>query len=550
MPKKGDILDEKYRLIKSIGKGGMGEIFEAEHAELGKRVAVKFLHREAAKNPTNVRRLTLEAKAAAAIGHRSIIDVYDIGTSLDDYVFLVMEFLDGESLRDRLKRKGELDIPTAAYIVCQVLSALDAAHEKNIIHRDLKPDNIYLVRAGQVLPDVKLLDFGISKIIDGSCAEDRLTKTGDIVGTPYYMAPEQAKGEKHVDQRCDIYSMGAILYECLTGRGPFVAENIVELVYKLLQEPIVPPSQLRPDIPREFEELIMKALSRDPEERFATASEMFERLLPFAGEQGASRITHPGSWSQEEKSPEPSKGSYDSSAIVTVEEELSTPAPPLKTDPTLEEIEDGKKRRRTTTIGGAIALAGVAVVVGLFFWPGFTGQSLTGGTPDGPGATTAISTTTDAGGDRSTGQGTDEEVVTITLNDVPDGAIVFLDGVRVDRNVLRRPRDPVLVEVRVEVSGDGEWRRMVSFDEDASISVELEPIDEGLAESDASPPIKAQGATARTNQDRNRPSKTKQPPGRDTTKEPEGRPGLTVETQFPGRKGGKGGDEVPEREKQ
>lgn len=210
MPEPGDILVSKYQLTRLLGEGGMGTVYEATHVRIGKRLAVKMLLPELTQNDELVRRFKREAEAAAAIGHPAIIDIHDLGQTDDGSLFLVMEFLEGQSL-------GEL-----------------------LVHRDLKPDNIYLVDTGKVLPEVKLLDFGISKIANSNNPDLQLTATGALLGTPYYMAPEQGKGVKDLDHLVDIYAIGVILYECICGRRPFVGDNYLALVNEVINS--YPPS--------------------------------------------------------------------------------------------------------------------------------------------------------------------------------------------------------------------------------------------------------------------------------------------------------------------
>jgi len=230
MLKEGDIVGS-YQLVRQLGQGAMGAVFEAVHTRIrNKRAAVKLLRSDLVAYPTAFARFEREAEAAASIGHEGIIDVYDYGQTDDGSPFLVMELLQGRSLADELKEDpltGQF-VPLAMdftiLVAGGVLSALAAAHATGIIHRDLKPDNIFLVTTSEGLPQVKILDFGIALIseLGGGKSEFSLTKTGMIVGTPLYMSPEQAMGDRElVDQRTDVWSMGVILYQCLPGQYPF-----------------------------------------------------------------------------------------------------------------------------------------------------------------------------------------------------------------------------------------------------------------------------------------------------------------------------------------
>ncbi|MBX3250655.1 MAG: serine/threonine protein kinase [Myxococcales bacterium] len=269
----GMVLDSKYRIDKLIGRGGMGIVYQAEHTGLRKKVAVKVLLRGHGAGSEAKRRFEREARMAGSLGHPNIVQIFDLGSLPDGSPYLVMELLQGESLADRLKIEGALPVGEACDIVAQVLSALEAAHDRGIVHRDLKPDNVFLSRDG-----VKLLDFGISKnIIDDNTLS--LTRTGIVVGTPYYLAPEQARGERNIDQRVDLWAAGVLLYESLTGMLPFTADNYNALIAKILTKRPESPAAARPSISPMLESVIMKALAYDPKERFRDAADMRFALL-------------------------------------------------------------------------------------------------------------------------------------------------------------------------------------------------------------------------------------------------------------------------------
>ncbi len=262
----GQRLGDKYRVIRQIGRGGMGVVYEAEHVELGKRVAIKLMLEKYAADSDAITRFKREALAASRIGNPHIIDISDIGTAADGRLYVVMELLHGQPLADAIKRDGPLELPRAMKIMRQTLRAVGAAHGKQIIHRDLKPDNIFLVGEED---HVKLLDFGISKVIAGSAetAATALTSTGAVIGTPLYMAPEQAMGEP-TDARADIYALGVILYEMLTGRPPFIGPTFAALVMKVLTTDAELVSTLRPDVPGNVVAAVHRALEKEPARRF------------------------------------------------------------------------------------------------------------------------------------------------------------------------------------------------------------------------------------------------------------------------------------------
>ena len=290
-PLVGAVLADRYQIVRRIGEGGMGAVYEAKHTVIGKRVAVKVLLEKFLAKSDFVARLLQEARLASSIGHEHIVDVTDFGTTSDGRSFVVMEFLDGESLAELAMREAPLPIERSLGIARQVASALGAAHAKGIFHRDVKPENIYLVKRGDA-DFVKVVDFGISKAVKPGGDEGgegyRLTHTGLLLGTPLYMSPEQARGEEDLDHRVDIWALGVLLYECLTGEVPFRANNYLGIISQVLTHEPTPPSKLRPElgISGAVEAVVMRAMEKDRTRRYATMAEVerdLERLL--AGDQ-------------------------------------------------------------------------------------------------------------------------------------------------------------------------------------------------------------------------------------------------------------------------
>ncbi len=276
----GFVLADKYRVLRVIGKGGMGIVYEAEHVVLGKRVAIKLMLEKYFEDGEAKTRFKREAIAASKIGNPHIIDVGDIGELPDGRLYVVMELLNGMPLSDVLEKYGPMPPYRAVAIMRQVLRAVGAAHAKGIIHRDLKPDNIFLIDQGDNTDFVKLLDFGISKVLDPDeqVALTKLTTTGVVMGTPLYMAPEQAMGQTALAP-ADIYACGVILYELLAGRTPFVGQTYAVLVAQLLTAPPEPLQNLRPGLPQSLVNAVHRALEKEPDRRFASA-EMFAASLP------------------------------------------------------------------------------------------------------------------------------------------------------------------------------------------------------------------------------------------------------------------------------
>jgi serine/threonine-protein kinase len=286
-PVLGTIVADRYRVLSLIGEGGMGRVYAAEHTEIGKRVALKILHPVYGRMPEVVERFRREARAASRIGHPNIVDVTDSGTTSDGSVFFVMEYLEGVELAEVIDREGALPVQRAVNITSQLCRALSAAHAVGIIHRDLKPENVFLVSRDGTSDFVKVLDFGIAKSAElEETRAERLTSPGMAMGTPEYMAPEQAAG-KGADARSDIYSVGAILYEMLTGTAPFDGENFMEILTKKATQDARPPRELRPDLSEEVESLVVRTLSRDPERRPQTMESLEYELTKCLAGRGA-----------------------------------------------------------------------------------------------------------------------------------------------------------------------------------------------------------------------------------------------------------------------
>ena len=272
----GSTLSGKFLVTRKIGQGGMGAVYEATHTVIGKRVAVKVLLEKYAQREAIVKRLKQEAQLAASVGNEHIIDITDFGTTEDGRTFVVMEFLDGESLAECLGRETMLSEQRILRIASQACSALSAAHAKGIVHRDIKPENLFLLRRKEQ-DFVKVVDFGISKSLRASSEEEettRLTQTGMVLGTPLYMSPEQARGDDELDHRVDLYALGVIMYEASTGRVPFVGNNYLSVISQVLNEQPKPPREIRPELSEEFEAVILKAMSKDVTERYSSATEM------------------------------------------------------------------------------------------------------------------------------------------------------------------------------------------------------------------------------------------------------------------------------------
>jgi len=281
---EGDLLAGKYRVEKVLGFGGMGVVVSAFRTDLEQRVAVKFLGQAAAERPDAAERFRREARAAAKIRSEHVARVLDVGTLDTGLPYMVMEFLEGNDISDELRRLDRLPLVEAVDFILQAIEALAEAHAAGVVHRDLKPGNLFLARRADGSRRVKVLDFGISKALTGSSVEElSLTKTAALIGSPLYMAPEQMRSAKDVDTRADIWSLGAMLYEMLTGQPPYTGESIPQLCAALLHDDPIPLRQHRAEIPEGLEQAVLRCLMKDRNHRFPTVFELGRALLPFAG---------------------------------------------------------------------------------------------------------------------------------------------------------------------------------------------------------------------------------------------------------------------------
>ena len=295
----GQTLDGRYRIEKKIGEGGMGVVFAAKHMIIERPLAIKVLRREVMRDAGTIKRFEQEAKAASRIGHPNIVDVTDFGTTPEGMTYSVMEYIKGETLARVNRQMAPLALPRIFRIASQLARALGAAHDKGIVHRDLKPDNVFLVDRDGRADFVKIVDFGIAKMqpLDGNAGGARLTKVGSVFGTPEYMAPEQAAGRSDTDGRVDIYALGIIMYEMVTGKLPHKGDSTVRTIAMQMLDAPVPPTQLRPDlnIPSEVEAVILKALAKKRELRYQTMGELLAALEVVArhvmGPQAGASVT-------------------------------------------------------------------------------------------------------------------------------------------------------------------------------------------------------------------------------------------------------------------
>jgi serine/threonine protein kinase len=290
--KEGDVLAGKYRIERVLGVGGMGIVVAATHVQLDQRVALKFLLPDALATPDLVARFAREARAAARIESEHVARVIDVGTLESGSPYMVMEYLEGKDLSWVIHERGALPVEEAASYVLQTCEALASAHAAGIVHRDLKPANLFLAERPDREAVIKVLDFGISKVGKGAGGSDdlSLTKTSSLVGSPLYMSPEQMATPKDVDVRCDIWALGVIFYELLSGETPFTSDSVTGIVAAILQSHPRLLSDLRPEIPAEVSAIIMRCLEKDPARRFQSVSQLARALARFSPRTGRSSV--------------------------------------------------------------------------------------------------------------------------------------------------------------------------------------------------------------------------------------------------------------------
>jgi hypothetical protein len=280
----GQVVADRYHIIKKLGEGGMGTVYLGEHVKMGRKSAIKVMTQAMANDPDAVSRFNREASNASRLSHPNICQIYDFGETPDGLIYLAMEFIEGCSLSDLIEREGALPLPRAAGILRQSADALQVAHDQTIVHRDIKPDNIMIVQAKDGSDVAKVVDFGIAKAVAGDETGQKVTKTGLVVGTPEYMSPEQLSGDK-LDGRSDIYSLALVLYKMLTGVLPFQSDTAQETMIKRLTDLPEPLAQARPDIvfPPALQAAMDRALARAVSDRYSSAGEFGRDVVAAVG---------------------------------------------------------------------------------------------------------------------------------------------------------------------------------------------------------------------------------------------------------------------------
>ncbi|MBW2260716.1 MAG: serine/threonine protein kinase [Deltaproteobacteria bacterium] len=531
----GIVLEEKYQVGKMSGEGGMGVVYSGTHLKIGRKLAIKFLRRSASASARIIERFQNEARIAASVGHRNIVDILDMGSTEDGVPYIVMEYLQGNDLGDILDTAVRLPQPLAVDFAIQILSALRAVHEQGIIHRDLKPENAFIVNEAGGGVTLKIVDFGVSRLGQTDGAPLSTTRTGAVFGTPRYMAPEQARGRKSIDRRADLYACGVILYQMLSGALPFEAEDYNNLIIAITTEEPLHIAKHGVAVSEGLVAVVMKSIAREPDARFETSDDMIEALLPFRGKEldsmdpslSGSIPSIPGWSSNKAGTPSVRIGETTGSGlgqsgphdVVTLGPDSGVSFPSVEAQRAWSATGTGRpptgspaplaKRR----MGPAWMLAaGVVLVVAVL------------------GAAAAyIYTETKRIEEKMVALATQPAVETtpqpvaepepptwkVSLTGLPDGAEVSVDG-------TLHPERPLLVAEsdgprRIQIEADGylDWERQVSVHDDLSLPVHMKP-EPPAEEEESGKPVKK--------------------PGKKPGKKPDEKPGTKkkIDTVYPG----------------
>ncbi|HEX5058635.1 MAG TPA: serine/threonine-protein kinase [Kofleriaceae bacterium] len=454
-----------YRIVKQIGEGGMGSVWLAEHAMLGRRAAVKLLHPSYSSHQEIVQRFFNEARAATSISDPGIVQIFDFGNQPDGQAYIVMELLEGEPLDTRLERQGRLPIDETLRIMRQVASSLGAAHARGIVHRDLKPENIFMVRDPEVVGGerAKLLDFGIAKLGEQSGVQ---TQTNMIMGTPAYMSPEQCRGAKHIDARSDVYALGCVMFTLLTGRPPFTAEGHGDWIVMHITQPAPRLASVLPHASAMLDQLVAKCLEKDPNARFANGAELagaLNQLVTHMSQPGMPIAAH---------------------AAVTI---AAKPQTTLRSAAAQSAAVTGKQSSTLAIVGGLVVL--LAIGGGIAFY-----ATRDKGEPDGQAQASAPTpmppkaeppkpeplpppSPAPAPPEPSPPAEAKPETVDIRIESNPSGAAVFVAEEKVPRGktpyTLSIKKSDPAIEIKLVATGYAPKKAKVSPATDTSIAVPL-----------------------------------------------------------------------------
>jgi serine/threonine-protein kinase len=386
----GQVVGGKWRIVAPIGRGGMGAVYEGQNISIGKKVALKFIDAEFARQPEIASRFQREAEAASLVESAHIVHIFDSGATDDGIPYIVMELLRGEDLRARIRRMGRLPQAEAAHVVAQTLRGLHRAHEAGIVHRDLKPDNIFLVDRDDDPLFAKIVDFGISKMTrrSGEMGSGTLTRQGVVLGTPFYMSPEQAQALPNLDLRTDIWSVGAILYECLAGKPPHGGDTYEQIIISICTTDPPDVRSFDSSIPTSLANVVHKAMQRDRSRRFQSAKEMLDALQATGAVTAISGVTPPPlSAAVEAPASGRSRKTVNEGAVGTrVSWTKGDPKPAiaatlLQEDEARDTRARGMRRRGLIALGVTVMAAAFVLTYGLMRKPTDDGRGLISSVP-------------------------------------------------------------------------------------------------------------------------------------------------------------------------
>ena len=493
----GTMLDDRYRIEELLSVGGMGAVYRGTHVLLQKRVAIKVLRSELPHAHLMVDRFHREAIAASAIGHENIVEVTDMGLLPSGLAYLVMELLEGQSLRDVMRAETPMAVERACRICCEILRGVGAAHQAGIVHRDLKPDNIFLAHKGK-REVIKILDFGVSLLKRPNVPDTRLTSTGVIVGTPRYMSPEQAKGEQDLSGAVDIYAAGVVLYEMLTGQLPYFGENYNVIVHEIMGGKWMPLETRRPDLPREVCQVVRRAMALAPADRYPSAEDMVAALEPFAGAGPSPRASASVSAPLDATASASRKvAAGGRMSVALARTEVATVAgrvrKPALSDPTpdpawadqsrpggrSDTVDPFVPRRRVAAPLFAVLFVLAAVGGAFFLWKRGRDKDPNdpaSGRVDQP-ATTAGAKPADAAPlpaqNPADAAPVKADEVTIDFMIIPSTAIVYVDGEPIEGKQRSFPRGETPIQIRIEAPGFLDRTIELIPDRDKGIPIEL-----------------------------------------------------------------------------
>lgn len=471
-PLLGELVAGRYRVLRVIGEGGMGRVYEAVHEALDKRVAIKTLARSAGPSGLALERFRQEARLAASVRDAHVVDVTDFGVLDDGSPFMVMALLEGRDLATVLAEEGALDVARAVRIARQICAALEAAHAQGIVHGDLSPTNVLLVTEGDDPDFVKVVDFGLSRM--GGAPPPR-PQTGAAIGpgTLRAMAPEQIEG-REVTPRTDVHALGVLLYRALTGNDPFDAESPQRLVYRILVEEPIPPSELREDVPEALSRVVRRALAKHPDDRFWSARALGDALARAMADEDALAMEDDAlsETSNTSLEGEPMRGSDPGSVLGA-----DLPLDPSHREAVRALARKGRMRARTADLMLALASAlafAASLVVGVVVARARTEATRVASRPAPVRPSPAASASTDDGIERASMVAPRARDVSVLVSVSPSCAVVEIDGVHVPNHAIHhRAPSPGLVRVRAACRGYEPVETVAELDRDAVIELTL-----------------------------------------------------------------------------